>query len=56
LKAMRARAAKGVSRFLHLVFGALTNNFFSQLLSEEEKAILAAEEVAARDKKDCVIM
>ena len=52
---MRARAAKGVSRFLHLVFSALTN-FFSQLLSEEEKAILAAEEVAARDKKDCVIM
>lgn len=39
-----------------VIAGKAYLELISQLLSEEEKAILAAEEAAAGDKKDCSIM
>lgn len=55
VKAMEERAKRGVS---HLVFIALLSVdliILSQLLTEEEKAVLAAEKAKGKDG-DCLIM
>lgn len=49
---MRVREKKGVCSFNNVIFYSYIR---LQLLSEEEKVILAAEE-AAIDKQECVIM
>jgi hypothetical protein len=52
---MRQRAKKGVSRPLpHSVFSLIKVS--RQLLSDEEKVILAEEEAALKNDKDCLIM
>jgi len=52
---MEERAKKGVSRLVFIVQLEVNLTVLSQLLSEEEKAILAAEKAKAKDG-DCLVM